>query len=109
MDEKHVFHHGEPGGLTALAIVATAERLGITTTGDDWEFYTGDDTSGDHPYVQHHLTRGRLWLRVTGGLYDDDGQPVTWSRIWCPQVLGGDASVPMERFALDGLQMVMGV
>jgi hypothetical protein len=108
MVEVNEIRNDQPEGFIPLAIAATTKRLGIVTAEDHWEFFAGDDTSSGHPYVQHHITPGRLWLRVTGGLYDDDGQPSVWCRIWCPQVLGGDASVPMERFALDGLQMVIG-
>jgi hypothetical protein len=106
--EQNIINYDEPEGLIALAIAATTKNLGVNTTAGDWGFYTGDDTSGGRRYVQHFISPGRLWLRVTGDLYDDDGAPLVWSRIWCPEVLGGDSSVPMSQTALMGLQFVMG-
>jgi hypothetical protein len=106
--ENYSLGNDDSEGLTASAIAATTANLGIITTKVDWNFRLGDDTSAGRPYVEHHLTRGRLWLRVTGGFYDENQQPLVWCRIWCPQVLGGESSVPMERIALDGLQMLIG-
>ena len=104
----YLVRNDEPEGLTARAIEATTANLGITSTKNDWKFSGGDDTSEGRPYVEHHLTPGRLWLRVTGGFYDENQQPSVRCGIWCPEVLGGDSSVPMERFCLDGLRIVMG-
>jgi hypothetical protein len=106
--ENHLIRNTQQESLTDSAIAATTADLGIATTRDDWTFCDGDDTSNDHPYVEYHITPGRLWLRVTGGPDDENQQPTASSGIWCPEVLGGDSSVPMKRFALDGLQLVMG-
>jgi hypothetical protein len=108
VSEQNIINYNEPEELIALAIAATTKNLGVNTTAGDWEFYTGDDTSSGRRYVQHFISPGRLWLRVTGDLYNDDGEPLVWSRIWCPQVLGGDSSVPMSQTALMGLQSIIG-
>jgi hypothetical protein len=108
VSEQNIINYDEPEGLIVLAIAATTKNLGVNTTVGDWEFYTGDDTSSGRRYVQHFISPGRLWLRVTGDLYNDEGEPLVWSRIWCPQVLGGDSSVPMSETALMGLQSIIG-
>jgi len=106
--EQNIINYDEPEGLIALAIAATTKNLGVNTTRGDWGFYTGDETSDGRRYVQHFISPGRLWLRVTGDLYDDAGAPLVWSRIWCPEVLGGDSSVPMSQTALMAIQSLMG-